>query len=237
MTRRDIAARGALSGQISLSLDLYSEQDAETKVIVPALRELGYDESDPTKRVVLKFQHSITVHQGRAQKPIQADIVVFVNDSPVIVIDSKNPREYLTDNDREQVISYARLIGDIAPYAVLSNGYTWQVFDSVSKQRIKSVPTYGDLIGDLQRRRLTVRQRENLVSQATRPEGQVPKGIHRACGRGPGAGSVSVGEWELLRPGGIAGPRAPRGDCSPSRQLLFAAAPASSSPITLGRRG
>ncbi len=86
MTRRDIASRGALSGQISLSLDLYSEQVAETKVIVPALRELGYDESDPTKRVVLKFHHSITVHQGRAQKPIQAYIVVFVNDSPVFVI-------------------------------------------------------------------------------------------------------------------------------------------------------
>jgi type I restriction enzyme M protein len=168
MGKLGVRRRGLPDGQGQLPLDLYSEQDAETKVIVPALRELGYDESDPTKRVVLRFQHTITVHQGRSQKPIQADIVVFINDSPVIVIDSKNPREYLTDNDREQVISYARLIGDIAPYAVLSNGYTWQVFDSVSKQQIKSLPTYGDLIGNLQRRRLTVRQRESLVSQATR---------------------------------------------------------------------
>jgi type I restriction-modification system DNA methylase subunit len=152
----------------AVNLELYSAQDAESKVILPTLRELGYDESDPHKTVVLRFQHPLTVHQGRERKTIYADVVVFVQDSPVIVVDSKNPRQYLTDNDREQVISYARLIGDVAPYAALCNGYTWQVFDSVSKQQIRGLPTYGELIRDLQRRRLTRRQRQNLVSQATR---------------------------------------------------------------------
>lgn len=114
------------------SLDaLYSEQDAETKVIVPTLQKLGYDETDPKKHVVLRFRHPITVHQGRDRKTIFADIVVFMNGTPLIVIDAKNPRQYLTDNDREQVISYARLIGDIAPYSALCNGYTWKVFDSI----------------------------------------------------------------------------------------------------------
>jgi type I site-specific restriction endonuclease len=96
---------------------LYSEQDAETKVIVPALQKRGYDETDAKKHVMLKFRYPIVVNQGRERKTIFADIVVFVNQTPLIVIDAKNPRQYLTDNDREQVISYARLIGDIAPYS------------------------------------------------------------------------------------------------------------------------
>jgi len=125
--------------------ELYSEQDAETKIIVPELVRLGYDESKrQTNGVVLKFRHSIDVHQGRQKKTIQADIIVFVHDAPVIVIDAKNPREYLTDNDREQVISYARLVGNIVPYAALCNGYTWRIFDTITKQEIRALPRLRD---------------------------------------------------------------------------------------------
>ena len=147
---------------------LYSEQDAETKVIVPALVKLGYDESIPGRDVVLRFRHPIAARQGREIRTIFADIVVFVGEAPMIVIDAKNPRRYLTENDREQVISYARLIGDISPYAGLCNGHTWQIFDTVTKQQIPSLPSFDVLIRDLQRRRLNDRQRERLKSQATR---------------------------------------------------------------------
>ncbi len=149
-------------------MELYSEQDAETKVIVPALENLGYDERNPSRNVIHRFRHPIAAQQGRDRRTIYADIVVFVDDAPVIVVDAKNPRQYLTENDREQVISYARLIGDIAPYAALSNGHTWQVFDTVSKQQITSLPPFQVLIGDLQRRRLSDRQRTSLQTLATR---------------------------------------------------------------------
>ena len=149
-------------------IELYSEQDAETKVIVPTLRNLGYDEQDSRRNVVLRFRHPIAAQQGREKRTIFADIVVFVDDVPVIVLDAKNPRRYLTDNDREQVISYARLIGDIAPYAALSNGHTWQVFDTVSKRQIPALPPLDGLISDLQRRQLGDRQRTSLQTQATR---------------------------------------------------------------------
>ena len=149
-------------------MELYSEQDAETKVIVPTLHDLGYIEDHPQRDVVLKYRHPIDAQQGRESRTIFADIVVFVNGAPVIVVDSKNPRQHLTDNDRRQVISYARLIGDIAPYSALSNGHTWQVFDTITKEQLSELPSYDDLIKDLQRRRLSKRQRESLKSQATR---------------------------------------------------------------------
>ena len=156
------------SGRGANSLELYSEQDAETKVIVPALRDLGYDESNSSRNVVLRFRHPITARQGRQLRTIFADIVVFVDDGPVIVVDAKNPRQFLTENDRDQVISYARLLGDIAPYAALCNGHTWRVFDTVTKQQIAALPRYDVLLRDLQRRRLSDRQRTSLQSQATR---------------------------------------------------------------------
>ena len=151
-----------------MSLELYSEQDSETKVIVPALHDLGYIEGHRRRDVVIKYRHPIDAHQGRSKRTIFADIVIFVNGAPVIVIDAKNPRQYLTDNDRRQVISYARLIGDIAPYSALCNGHTWQIFDTITKEQLRSLPSYEDLLGDLQRRRLTGRQRERLKSHATR---------------------------------------------------------------------
>ncbi len=148
--------------------ELYSEQDAETKVIVPALHDLGYIEDHPNLDVVIKYRHPIDAQQGRQSRTIFADIVVFVNGTAVIVIDAKNPREYLTDNDRRQVISYARLIGDIAPYSALCNGRTWEVFDTVTRERLTKLPSYDDLVTDLQRRHLSDRQRASLKSQATR---------------------------------------------------------------------
>ena len=149
-----------------MSDDLYSEQDVEAKVIIPTLRRLGY--TDKKRNVTTRYQHPINAQQGRERKTIFADVVVFVSDSPVIVVDSKNPRRYLTDNDRRQVISYARLIGDIAPYSALCNGRTWEVFDSVTKEQLRQLPSYSDLIKDLQRRRVSNRQRQSIKSQATR---------------------------------------------------------------------
>lgn len=149
-------------------MELYSEEDVRTKVVLPRLVELGYDESKRrTNGVVLRFEHPITVQQGREKKTIYADVVVFVEDVPVIIIETKNPREFLTENDREQAISYARLLPNIAPYAALCNG-TWQVFDSIQKRQIKDLPSRNELLKELQARRLTQSQRENLVFQATR---------------------------------------------------------------------
>ena len=152
----------------NLHVELYSEQDVISKVVIPDLASLGYSEGTVSSgSVVLRFNHPIPVQQGRERKTIFADLVVFVDEIPVIVVDGKNPREYLTDNDREQVISYARLLDNIAPFAALCNG-SWQVFDAVRKQQVKALPRLVDLLSDYHRRRLTQTQRNTLRFQASR---------------------------------------------------------------------
>ena len=121
---------------------------------MPRLVQLGYDE-EQRSNVSIRYNYPIQAQQGRDKRTIYADIVVFVDSTPVIVADAKNPRQYLTENDREQVISYARLIGNVAPFAALSNGHTWRIFDAVSKEEISTIPSYDALLADLQRRRLS----------------------------------------------------------------------------------
>jgi type I restriction-modification system DNA methylase subunit len=146
--------------------DLYSELDVQTKVVVPQLAAAGY--RDATHDIKISYQRPISAQQGREQRTIYADVVVEVGGQPVIVVDSKSPRQYLTDNDREQVISYARLLGNIAPYAVLCNGKVWRVYDSISKQELVRLPTYPELKNALQAQHLSENQRSSLVHQATR---------------------------------------------------------------------
>lgn len=147
--------------------DLYSEQDVQTKVVVPYLAAAGYRET--TRDVRISYNRPVVARQGREERTIFADVVVDVAERPVIVVDSKSPRHYLGDNDREQVISYARLMGTIAPYAALCNGHSWRVYDSVTKQQIAKLPTYSEVKMILRdEEQLSERKRLSLVHQANR---------------------------------------------------------------------
>ncbi len=146
--------------------ELYSEADVQAKVVVPYLEVAGY--KDTKRGVKVSYQFPISAQQGREKRTIYADVVVHLDDTPIIVIDSKSPRQQLTDNDREQVISYARLLGNIAPYAALCNGSTWRIYDSITKQQIARVPTLPEIRRKLEEKGLPKRQRLSLVTQATR---------------------------------------------------------------------
>ncbi len=145
---------------------LYSEFDVQSKVVVPYLKAAGYE--DTKRGTTIWHQHPITAQQGRERRTIFADVVVQVNGRPVIVVDAKSPRQHLTDNDREQVISYARLLSNIAPIAALCNGHSWRVFDSISKKQLGRLPTYPEVRRALERDALSEGQRLSLVHQANR---------------------------------------------------------------------
>jgi type I restriction enzyme M protein len=150
----------------TIAAELYSEADVQAKVVVPSLAEAGF--RDAVGDVKISYGVPIKAQQGREVRTIFADMVVQIEDSPVIVVDSKSPRQQLTDSDREQVISYARLIGNIAPYAALCNGSAWRIYDSITKQEIGKLPTYSEIKRRMLPQPIAVRQRESLVGQATR---------------------------------------------------------------------
>lgn len=146
--RKERAVSKSSKGQRTASKrpDLKTEEDVKIKFLVPYLKALGYD-SD-----CLEFNSPIEVQEGRKQKTIFPDVIVYASSqkkAPLIVCETKAPDEVLTRFVREQAISYARLLPRIAPIALITNGSQTQVFQTVNKNRIDKVPRRDELQEDV----------------------------------------------------------------------------------------
>jgi type I restriction enzyme M protein len=120
-----------------------SEEDVKIHFAIPMLEGLGY------KKECMTFEETISIQEGTKKKNIFADIVIYTSkkkDTPLIVVDTKAPNEILDRDDREQVISYARLLQKIAPLAVLTNGIGTQIYQTIDKTRIKALPNREDVL-------------------------------------------------------------------------------------------
>lgn len=127
------------------TLILKSEEDVKIQFAIPMLELLGY------KKDCMNFEQTIKVQEGKKERNIFADIVCYNNnkkDTPLVVVDTKAPYEILDRSDKEQVISYARLLPKIAPLALLTNGTSTQVYQTLDKTRIKALPSKTDLLAD-----------------------------------------------------------------------------------------
>src|ERR1700688_1593235 len=99
--------------------DWSSEEDVKIKFLLPYLRERGYHEKD------IAFNVAIDVHEGRRKRTIFADAIVYTsakNGAPLILCETKSPSEILGREAREQAISYARLLPQVARLTLLTNG-------------------------------------------------------------------------------------------------------------------
>jgi type I restriction enzyme M protein len=126
--------------------ELRSEEDVKVHFLLPYLKKLGY------KTEHCEFEKTITVHEGRKQKQIYADVIVYSSakhTAPLILCETKAPREVLNPAAREQAISYARLLDRIAPLVLLTNGLQVQVYQTLNKNRLESLPRRDELSTDI----------------------------------------------------------------------------------------
>jgi type I restriction enzyme M protein len=140
-----------------------SEEDVKIKFLLPYLRERGYPEKD------IRFNVAIDVHEGRKKRTIYADAIVYTSakhQAPLILCETKAPSEILGREAREQAISYARLLPQIAPLVLLTNGSQVQVFHSVSKDRVPELQARSELQKDILKFVLPDAARESLREQA-----------------------------------------------------------------------
>lgn len=129
-----------------MSGDWKSEEDVKIKFLLPYLEERGY------KKNCIRFNVSVEVQEGRKVKTIFADAVVDSspkNGSPLVLCETKAPSEVLDRAVREQAISYARLLPQIVPLTLITNGSQVQVFQTVTKTRIAELPHRRELSKDV----------------------------------------------------------------------------------------
>lgn len=126
------------------SWEAANEEEVKVRVVLPWLKRIGFDETELNLEgsFTLKLGHnSIRVGRGRSptdQNSVRGryDILVRRSHSNLMIIETKAPSLQLNDEDRDQAISYARLVDDICPYAVVTNGVDTKVYDSVTRELV-----------------------------------------------------------------------------------------------------
>ncbi|WP_345685931.1 ATP-binding protein [Novipirellula caenicola] len=127
-----------------------TEEDIRTKIVVNWLLGHGFEAGE------FKLEYVFSVRIGRAEITTgrrtrtksnsianpRADVLVRRNNQNLLVVEVKAPSESVEDA-RDQGISYARLLDQIAPFVVVTDGTTSRIYDTVSKQEMsgESIPT------------------------------------------------------------------------------------------------
>lgn len=112
-----------------------SEDDIRTKIVYEWLKSCNVSLNE------IFIEYSIKLQFGHGQKTIRSrtDLLVQSNEGQnLLIIEVKKPSHKLTNGDEQQAKSYARsLVGEIAPFTILTNGKESRIFDSVTGELIK----------------------------------------------------------------------------------------------------
>ncbi len=113
--------QGILNDLFRTSPILNSEDDCAENIVVPFLLRLGYVREQIRRKV------SITGTSGNSFRK-QADIVVYIENRPAMVVETKKLQHRLREEDVNQAMSYAQLLSPAAVISILTNGRDWEVY-------------------------------------------------------------------------------------------------------------
>lgn len=120
-----------------------NEEEIRGKLLLPYLKDLGFDESE------VSLEYNFKIRLGKTVRPIngRSDILCKRNGINLFIVELKNDSISIDQNDIEQGISYARTLEDnIAPFTIVTNGKDTKIFDSVSKKELtdKNIAEHSD---------------------------------------------------------------------------------------------
>lgn len=128
-------------------IKVYSEEDIKNKLILPFLKDKGYDVQKD-----MRFENPIAVQVGSKKMIVKSDIEIMIDGKTAIVIDTKNPRRTLQHKDLLQASSYGKLISTPAAlYSFATNGYDLLGCDNIFGTQVNMIPSKGELIAKLQK--------------------------------------------------------------------------------------
>lgn len=118
-----------------------NEEEVKIKYVLPWLVQAGAEISE------IQFERSFSVKVGRQTLTVpgsptkesagaRLDLLVRCGEKNLFIVETKASHLSLTDDDRDQAISYARLVHPIAPYSIVTNGNEYRLYDSVTRELI-----------------------------------------------------------------------------------------------------
>ena len=115
-----------------------NEEEVRGKLLLPYLNDLGFDISE------ISLEKSFAIRLGKLKHVIngRSDILCKRNGKNLFIIELKNDSISIDQADIEQGISYARLLDNIAPFTIITNGKTTRIFDSISREELTGTKIY-----------------------------------------------------------------------------------------------
>lgn len=118
------------------------EEDLRFKLLNPFLQSLGFHTSEISleKNFSLRLGTSeINIsNQESNLKRGRLDILCHKNKKNLFVIELKNDKQSISENDRDQGISYARLLDNIAPFTIVTNGHEVHIYDTITREKLNN---------------------------------------------------------------------------------------------------
>lgn len=120
----------------------FTEEDLRGRVILPYLARIGFTPDQ------ISLERTFSIRIGRNPHVIgnpgkrdraggRLDILVKNPDGQsLFVMELKSPSETLSDDDRDQGISYARQLPEMAPFTLVTNGIESHLYDTVTKREV-----------------------------------------------------------------------------------------------------
>jgi Type I restriction enzyme R protein N terminus (HSDR_N) len=116
-----------------------NEEQIKSKLILPVLAAIGIQPAELELETTFKIQLgrvTHTVHGDARDASGRLDILCRRNGLSLLVIELKAESKSLTEADRRQGLSYARLLEPMAPFVLLSNGSETRLYNTITGHRI-----------------------------------------------------------------------------------------------------
>ena len=118
-----------------------NEEELCSTVLLPYLQELNIPLSNITleQTFLIRLGHTVLDIKGKERSKLSGRLDVLVKNADgqnLFIIELKAPNVELSDDDVSQGISYARLLDQIAPFVIVTNGKESRVYDTITKLEI-----------------------------------------------------------------------------------------------------
>ncbi len=114
---------------------IVNEETVKNNIIIPLFNELEFDISE------IEYETSFTIKLGRPTLLVDGqknrasgrlDILFKKGNENLFIVETKPQNQTLSEQDKKQAISYARLLEQIAPFVVVTNGISTKIYDTIT---------------------------------------------------------------------------------------------------------